>query len=113
MGTVYVQRHHSHGSSTPSCPHPTSASLDAPASAASLNCPEMDKYCFSLSGDLAVFVVGSWQECGQLCVEEPACLYWSLLLGSQCELKPSCDACDGGICDDPGQISGERGCVAK
>ena len=54
----------------------------------------------------------SWQECGQLCLEEPACLYWSLLFGSQCELKPSCDACDGldvGRGGEGGEAEGEEG----
>merc|ERR1712004_28689 len=79
-----------------------------------LDCPTMDLHChyFDGSGFEHGVSAWSWQECGQLCLEEPTCNFWALMDGTEprtCYFLPEISDC----IDSPGSISGEKGCVAK
>merc|ERR1712004_381121 len=90
-----------------------SASLVEP-----LDCPTMDLHCHYFDGGHEQGVSAwSWQECGQLCLEDPTCNFWALMGGGVtaspeprgCFLLPEISDC----IYSPGSISGEKGCVAK
>ena len=65
--------------------------------------------CLDLNQITKIFA-RSWHECGQLCEEDGACLFWSFVgFEEVCEghYQDYCDHADQGVIE---AVSGNRGC---